>query len=99
MNAPRPDLPLLAVLDPEWQRLDTLVACLSRQRAGQTLGEAELARGPFKPMARILGVATAGVEPRFVAVAPRGNGVAFAVRAVRAAMPPNRRWRSRANGG
>jgi hypothetical protein len=44
MNAPRNDLPLLAVLDAEWQRLDQLVACLSRQRAGQPLTDADLAR-------------------------------------------------------
>ena len=34
------------------------------------LGEAELAQGPFKPMARILGVATAGVEPRLMGIGP-----------------------------
>ncbi|HSI51440.1 MAG TPA: ATP-binding protein [Ideonella sp.] len=44
MNAPRLDPPLLALLDAEWQRLDHLVGCLSHQRAGQALGEAELAR-------------------------------------------------------
>ncbi|WP_374584065.1 ATP-binding protein [Ideonella dechloratans] len=74
MNAPRPDLPLLAVLDPEWQRLDTLVTCLSRQRAGQTLGEAELAplraqqaqvdalRAPDGPWAALLGHTLEAVE-------------------------------------
>ena len=34
------------------------------------VGEGELAQGAFKPMARILGVATAGVEPRLMGIGP-----------------------------
>jgi len=34
------------------------------------LGEAELAQGAFKPMVRIVGVATAGVEPRLMGIGP-----------------------------
>ena len=34
------------------------------------MGESELAQGAFKPMARILGVATAGVEPRLMGIGP-----------------------------
>lgn len=44
MNAPLPDIPLLAALDAEWRRLDFLVWCLSRNRQGETVGEAEITR-------------------------------------------------------
>ena len=44
MNAPLPNLPLLASLDAEWQRLDFLVWCLSRNRRGEAVGESEIAR-------------------------------------------------------
>lgn len=44
MNAPHHDLPLLAVLDAEWQRLDHLVWCLSRQRQGEVIADADVER-------------------------------------------------------
>ncbi|MDD4881948.1 MAG: hypothetical protein PHX10_10270, partial [Gallionellaceae bacterium] len=44
MNAPLPEIPLVALFDAEWQRLDFLAWCLSRNRRGEAVGEAELAR-------------------------------------------------------
>ncbi|MDD5389860.1 MAG: ATP-binding protein [Gallionellaceae bacterium] len=44
MNAPLPNIPLVASLDAEWRRLDFLVWCLSRNRQGEAVGEAEISR-------------------------------------------------------
>ncbi|MFA5083672.1 MAG: ATP-binding protein [Hydrogenophilaceae bacterium] len=44
MNAPLPNVPLVALFDAEWQRLDFLAWCLARNRRGEAVGEAELAR-------------------------------------------------------
>ena len=44
MNAPLPNLPLPASLDAEWQRLDLLVWCLSRNRQGEAVADGEIAR-------------------------------------------------------
>lgn len=44
MNAPLPNIPLVAALDAEWRRLDFLVWCLSRNRQGEAVGEAEISR-------------------------------------------------------
>jgi len=44
MNAPLPDLPLVASLDAEWRRLDFLVWCLSRNRQGEAVGDTEITR-------------------------------------------------------
>ncbi len=44
MNAPPPNFPALAALDAEWQRLDLLGWCLSRNRQGQPVGDEEIGR-------------------------------------------------------
>ncbi|MBI5936908.1 MAG: ATP-binding protein [Betaproteobacteria bacterium] len=44
MNAPLPHVSPLAAFDAEWQRLDFLVWCLSRNRHGETIDEPEVAR-------------------------------------------------------
>jgi len=44
MNAPLPHTPLLAAFDAEWQRLDFLVWCLSRNRQGDAPGDKEITR-------------------------------------------------------
>ena len=44
MNAPLPDLPLLADFDAEWQRLDFLAWTLAKSRHGESLADAELGR-------------------------------------------------------
>ncbi len=44
MNAPLPNATQLAAFDAEWQRLDFLVWCLSRNRHGESIDESEVAR-------------------------------------------------------
>ena len=44
MNAPLPDLPRLAELAPEWERLQMLAFCVSVNRSGAELAEQDLAR-------------------------------------------------------
>lgn len=42
MNAPHPDLPLVAAFDAEWQRLDYLAWCLARSRRGEAVSDADV---------------------------------------------------------
>lgn len=44
MNAPLSATPQIAAFDAEWQRLDFLVWCLSRNRHGEPVNDAEVAR-------------------------------------------------------
>lgn len=75
----RPDAPGTLV-DAEGSTDEARPTCVASLE-GLTLFDLEsLGSEPVAP-ALLAALSTAGVEPRFVAVAPRGNGVAFAVRA------------------
>jgi len=68
MNAPHPELPDLAVLSPEWERLQLLAYCAGQGRAGQPIADEDLARlrelqqrvealrAPDGPWQRLLGL-------------------------------------------